>query len=349
MNVFAVIGAAWWAIALSIIIGAIAALVVAFVTSDSRGDGWSKVGAVLVFLFVGVSVFGICALTSAYSPVQSGTVELIRRFGGLTDEYLEEGLNWKAPFIETTEVVNIKQQTYEMMHHQDGTAWPENVDWPDYSIDSRTSDGQLVIITATVVFLQPVESTVDIRRNIGDIAAVVDKVVKKNVRSWSRSVARNYSAEALYSGDIINYQNAMCEILEREFESQGYGLVMVSFNVRDIDFTAEYSGSIERQQIALVNVETQAYNAEAAKWEAQQVIEQRYGEAQGNLKIAEAAADAVRIAADAEAYAISEKGAALKRYPEILQLEFVKSLVSGGWGYLPSTSVEWLLPVPEVK
>jgi len=217
----------------------------------------------------------------------------------------------------------------------------------DYPISSNTSDGQIISITATTIFRIPdAEAAVNIRQNIGNIEEVVENVVKANSRSWGRTLAKSYPADVLYSGKVTELQNDIRDKLVEKFAEQGYGLVLVDFLIRSIGFSPEYVDAIENKQIAEENVITEQNNAEKAKWLAQQEIEQKRGEALGRLELAKADAEAVKLSADAEAYAIEQRGTALKRYPDILQLNFVEQL-SDNWGFLPSDSIEWLLPVPE--
>jgi len=340
MNVFGFLVASWWALVIAILIAFIAFMAAIMLTGDDRGF---KVVYVIAPVLTFVLVFLLIAGINSYTTIQKGTVGLVTRYGGLTSEVMKPGLNWKYPFIERVEVVDTTQQTYEMSEYPDTS----KADWVDYPISSNTSDGQIISITATTIFRIPdAEAAVNIRQNIGNIEEVVENVVKANSRSWGRTLAKSYPADVLYSGKVTELQNDIRDKLVEKFAEQGYGLVLVDFLIRSIGFSPEYVDAIENKQIAEENVITEQNNAEKAKWLAQQEIEQKRGEALGRLELAKADAEAVKLSADAEAYAIEQRGTALKRYPDILQLNFVEQL-SDNWGFLPSDSIEWLLPVPE--
>lgn len=340
MDIFGFLVASWWAWAIAILVAFLAFMAAIMLTQDDRGfKAVYVVAPVLTFVIVFLLIAGV----NSYTTIQKGTVGLVTRYGGLTNQVMKPGLNWKYPFIESVEVVDTTQQTYEMSEYPDTS----KADWVDYPISSNTSDGQVISITATTIFRIPdAEAAVNIRQNIGTVEEVVENVVKANSRSWGRTLAKNYTADVLYSGDIVDLQNDIRDKLGETFAEHGYGLVLVDFLIRSVGFSAEYIDAIENKQIAEENVITEQNNAEKAKWLAQQAVEEKRGEALGQIELAKAQAEAVRLAADAEAYAIELRGQALKRYPEVLQLNFVEQL-GDNWGFLPSDSIEWLLPVPE--
>ena len=98
MYVIAFLGAAFPAIIISIVIGAVAAAGVAFIFKR-RGKS-RLVPMVVTGIIVTLVVFGAAALINAYTTVAYGTVGLVVRFGGLTGQVFEPGLHWKTPFID---------------------------------------------------------------------------------------------------------------------------------------------------------------------------------------------------------------------------------------------------------
>ena len=224
MTVFAFLAAAWWAVLLALIIGLI------WFIAWAMNERWitASLGAVVAFAMT----FGICAGISSYTTVQRGNVGLVSRFGGLTGIVFQPGLNWKTPFVESVEVFDTTQQSYEMSAHPETS----QAQWTDYTVGSQTSDGQTVDISATTIFRIPDgESAVSIRQNIGVTKEVVENVVKANVRSITRNTSKRYTAGQLYSGDITEFQEDVRDQLENKFLEQGEGLILVDFKVRVID------------------------------------------------------------------------------------------------------------------
>lgn len=327
--------AAWWAILIALVIGLIWTL------------GWGFKER-FITAFVGGFVvagltFAIIASLNSYTTIERGNVGLVSRFGGLTGEVFRPGLNWKGAFVESVEVVDTTQQSYEM------SANPEtsNAQWTDYTVGSQTSDGQGIDISATTIFRIPDEvAAVNIRQEIGVTTEVVENVVKANVRSITRNTSKLYTASQLYSGDITDFQEDVRKQLEAKFAEQGEGLVLVDFKVRGIKFEDKYTNAVEDKQIAAEQIVTAENQAKQAVFEAQRAKELAIGDAQAEAERAKGRAEAIKVEADANAYAIEAEGQALRRYDEILTLRFIENL-NDKTLFLPSDAFQYLLPLPE--
>jgi regulator of protease activity HflC (stomatin/prohibitin superfamily) len=300
------------------------------------GKGWFIIVGGIVALVV-----GLIAFTSACTTVQYGTVKVVTRFGGLTGRYFEPGLHWKTPFAEGVVKVPTIVQSYETSEQPDQS----KADFTDYPVTAQTIDGQQVSVKYTVIFRIPANRAVDITQNVGRIEEVVENVVKAHSRNLARLHTQNYEAEGLYSGEgIFAYQQDVKAALTVELER--YGVVLDDFLVRKVDFDTDYVTAIEQQQIAQEGIETAEYQAEAAEYKKNEQIKMAEAEAQREVLLAEADAEKKRLNADAEAYSIETQGAALRRYPEVIQLRFVDNLDNVTWGIMPDSGVTPLLPVP---
>jgi len=302
---------------------------------------------VLLVLFLALITIG-----SAYTPVEVGTVALIKRFGGLTGTVLEPGLHWRTPFIDQVVVVPTVVLSYETSDNPQTSG----ANYPDYPVNAQTMDGQQVIIKYTVLFRLPPQQAVKIVQNVGRTEAVVENVIKAHSRNLARLWAQNYTAEDLYSGEgIFNYEMKVQEELAGELEK--YGVILESFLVRKVEFDEDYIRAIEQQQIAQESIETASYEAEAARYKKEEQI--RLAEADAERIKLQAAAEAERIRlqaaaeaerqrllADAEAYSIQARGKALEQFPQLVQWEFVRNLQNVRWGILPGENLTPLLPLP---
>lgn len=343
MSVLAFLGAAWWALLLALVFAGIAVVAV-IMAVDEENHKVGCISAPLAGIVVFAIVFGILAAISSYTTVQRGTVGLVSRFGALTGTVFQPGLHWKTPFIETVEVFDTTQQSYEMSDFPDESL----AQWTDFTVGSQTSDGQSVKISATTIFRVPDgDAAVSIRQNIGIMDEVVENVVKANVRSIARNTSKLYTAAQLYSGDITEYQDDVGDQLADEFDDTGEGLILVDFKVRGIAFEEKYSDAVEAKQIAAERIVTEENNAKAAVFEAQRTQELAKGEAQANVERAKGQAEATRVEAEANAYAIEQEGAALKRFNEVLTLRFIENL-NDKTLFLPSDAMQYLLPLEDV-
>ena len=90
-----------------------------------------------------------------------------------------------------------------------------------------------------------------------------------------------------------------------------------------------------------------AFNAQAAEFKRDEAIRLAEAEKQRNILLAEATAQQTVLEATAEATAIELQGAALRKYPEVMQWEFVQNLKGVQWGILPADGIMPLLQMPK--
>ena len=109
----------------------------------------------------------------------------------------------------------------------------------------------------------------------------------------------------------------------------------------------DYIAAIEQQQIARENIETANFQSQSAEYEADRIAVLARGEAEARVERAKGDAEAVRVAAEAEADAIELRGAALERYPQVLQLNMIEALQFAKWMMLPLDGITPLLQITE--
>ncbi len=292
-----------------------------------------------------ISLLIICFVTAAmaYTPVEYGTVSLIKRFGGLTGTYLEPGLHWRIPFADSVVSMPTTVQSYETSTSQETS----NADYTDSPVSAQTVDGQQISIKYTVLFRIQPENAVDVTQNIGSLQEIVENVVKAHSRNLARLWAQSHTAEDLYSGEgIFSYEDEVHNALQKECEN--YDVFLADFLVRKVDFDEDYIRAIEQQQIAEEAIETARYQSEAAEFEKASQIRLSEAAAEGTKLQAAADAERQRLLAEAEAYGIQIRGQTLREYPEIVQWEFVRNLESVRWGLLPSDGLTPLIPLPSL-
>ena len=221
-------------------------------------------------------------------------------------------------------------------HNKDGKLDEKDgsADYLDYPIEIKTEDGQTAYVYLNVNCRVKPQYALKIRQDIARSSQeLVDRVIKFYVRSVTRNKASYFSAEELYTHGRLQYQNEVLQSLREKTEPVGIEIVDVA--LRDVNFSPEYEEAIEQQQIARERIETAQYEAEVAKHEAERQKELAKGEAEAQV-----------ILAEAEAKSIEVRGKALKKYPQVIQLNFIEALKAIDWMMVPSNGMEWLLPLP---
>ena len=275
-----------------------------------------------IIIGVVVLIVVLILVLNIFVIVQAGNVRVLTQFGRTVGVTFEPGLHIKIPFIQNTVNYSTRQVTYET------SDFPETsrANYPDFTVDTTSLDGQQIQLKYTIRFSIDGKQAEWILNNIGTMDNLVEKVVKTEARSLSRNIPKKYTAAQLYSEQVFDVQNEIGETLGPIFERNG--IVLDEFLLRKIEFTEEYFNILEEKQIA----------------EERIVVEQNIL-AQERIKKEQAI-----VKAEAEARQIEIKGEALKKYPQIIQLEFIQKLSPNiAWGILPETGIIPFLDISKMQ
>lgn len=275
-------------------------------------------------IIIGVVVFIVVLILvlNVFVIVQAGNVRVLTKFGRTVGVTFTPGLHMKVPFIQNTVNYSTRQVTYET------SDFPETsrANYPDFTVDTTSLDGQQIQLKYTIRFSIDAKQAEWILNNIGTMDSLVEKVVKTEARSLCRNIPKKYTAAQLYSEQVFDVQNEIGETLRPIFEENG--IILDEFLLRKIEFTKEYFNILEEKQIA----------------EERIVVEQNIL-AQERIKKEQAI-----VQAEAEARQIEIKGEALKKYPQIIQLEFIQKLSPNiAWGILPEEGIIPFLDISRMQ
>ena len=222
-----------------------------------------------IVIMVGVFIIGcVVLLASTFVTVKAGTVKVITQWGKVTGRVLEPGFNMKVPFVENTITYSTKKVTYETA--TEANQKNSEADYNDYPVDTNTNDGQQVDIFYTIRFSVDPTLADDIAQKIGSENALVEKIVKTESRVWVRTLARGYTANDLYTGELQEFQQKVFDQLNGVFKENG--IILDSVGIREISFSEDYINAIEAKQIEAVRIEITKNSAEAAKYEKEKTI-----------------------------------------------------------------------------
>lgn len=280
---------------------AVAVFVAIYQTTARRGRQTpnrqlSTAGAILVFLVI-LAVFSVPA---SFTQVEVGTVAVVKQFGRVVNVF-KPGLNFKIPFIQDVVVYRTQEIIYETSEDPDSS----QADYPDFEVDTATSDGQQIAVRFTVRFRIDGVRAAEILENLGTEREMVEKVVKANARVRVRNILKRFQAADLYSGNVEAAEAAIAEQLLTDYE--GEGIEMVFFGLRSIQFTDAYKQAVENKQIEAENIATKENLAKQAEFEKARVITQAEGEAEKQrlerTGIAQGQAESIKLQAEADAAA----------------------------------------------
>lgn len=340
---------------------------IAYVVSRTARGQKTKGGVTMIIVVIVVAV----ALNTAAAglvfvpPDQLGVViSALPGQEGVRNDALKPGLQWVVPFFENVIFYSISTQTYTM-----SISSSEGQITGDDSVESRTSDGQIVFVDASVIFkINPANVVRDIHIQ-WQAGQYVDLLVRPQVRGIIRDAVARFGVEQVYSESRPELTQMIHDELTNIFDQNG--LILVDFVLRNIGFSPEYSASIERKQIQDQEREQAAILTGQRQEEANQAVAIAEGQANSSIALAEGQAEALvievtaeaealviaataeaearLIRADAEAEALELLGAAIAENPNVLLLEYINKLADNINVMLLPSDNPFLLPLPELQ
>lgn len=255
---------------------------------------------------------------------------------GVRKQALNPGLTWVIPGFERVITYPIGRQTYTM-----SIAPSEGSIEGDDSIFARTSDGQEVLVDASVIFALDPTQVVQIHINWQD--NYVDGLVRPVARGAIRDAVSQFRIEEVYSTKRTEMTSLISEEMSKKLSENG--LILVDFILRNITFSDEYSASVEQKQIAEQQAQQAKFVVEQKKQEAEQARQVAQGKADAAVIQAQGAAEARIIEAEAEKKALLLIAEALVENPELLQYQYINKIAPGVEVMLVPNNAPYILPL----
>jgi len=220
------------------------------------------------YTIIGVVAFIVVALIGlSVSVVPVGHTGIMLMMGRVQDAALDEGVNFKVPFIQRIVTMDNRIQKMEI------------------ATEAFSKDIQTVSATMAVNYRVTKAQTFSLYRNVGVNYESV--LVIPATHESLKSVSAQYTAEQL----ISMRQRVSDEVMHLLHEKTSVnGVEITAFNIIDFDFSNEYIKAVEDKQVA----EQRKLQAEI---ENQTKIERAIAEAERVTIESQGAADALRIEA----------------------------------------------------
>ncbi len=218
-----------------------------------------------------IVVIAAVILSFSVVIVPAGSTGVVMTFGKVSDDVMQEGLHFKAPFVQKVAIISNKIQKQEVQANA-------------VSKDLQTVDSQIA-----VNYRVGLDSSANIYKNIGERYEEI--VLLPAVQESMKSVSAKYTAE-----ELITLRAQVGEEIKTSLEEKvsEYGIVIEKFSIVNFDFSEEFNAAIEAKQVA-------EQNLIKTKTEQEQAIVIAEAEAQKKLIAAQAEADAITAKAQAQA------------------------------------------------
>jgi len=271
----------------------------------------------MVIIFVAA---GFSMVSSTVRVVPTGHTGIVTTFGRVEDYTYEAGVHLVAPW---QTVVNMDNRTQKAQ----------------IALNCFSSDIQEVSVVYTVNYQIDKSNAQMIYKTIG--VNYFDNVVSPKILEAVKGVFAKYNAENL----VAQRGTLSSEIEEILSESLvQYNVQLVSTSIEDIDFTDSFTNAVEAKQVAEQNklkaqteqeqaiIEAEA-EAQRVKIAAQATADSQIIAAQADAEVAKIGADAAEYQGQKDAAIMSNLGAMLAQYPELVDYYYVTN-----WdGQLPET------------
>jgi prohibitin 2 len=274
--------------------GVLAAIVGGIVFLVNRGGRRTSAGIPFIFLALGALAVVVALIASVFTTVPAGNVGVVIRFGGVTGTALTQGLQTKAPFIDSVVRMSIKTEVYVA------------------KATAASQDLQDVETDIAVNYHLNGDSAVDVYKTLG--LNYMQTIAAPAVQETVKEITAKYLAEDL----ILRRDTVKAAITDSLIQRlQGRGIVVETISITNFKFSPVFSAAIEAKVAALQAVLEAQNKLERVKVEAQQAEAQAKGLA--NARIAQATGEAEYIRIITEAQVNSNKAIADSLSPEVLQ------------------------------
>jgi regulator of protease activity HflC (stomatin/prohibitin superfamily) len=203
-----------------------------------KGIILGSIGALVAFILI----------IGSFTTVSSGEVGVRTRFGKVVGT-TNEGVNFKIPFIEKIERMNIKVQKIEVQ------------------TSSSSKDLQEVNMSLAVNYRIDSKEVKDLYKNVGK--KYKDVVLEPAIQESIKAVTSKYTAEQLITSRSQVSDECMEELTKKV---EKYGIIINDFNITNFSFSAEFDKAIEEKQVAEQKVLTAKQELEREKIEAEKKI-----------------------------------------------------------------------------
>jgi regulator of protease activity HflC (stomatin/prohibitin superfamily) len=277
-------------------------------SGNPLGQSWRTIAIAVVLLFALLS-----AWLAAFNT-QAGTVDIVLRWGAPV-RVTEPGLNFKIPFVETRQTIELRERAFVRTY------------------ESASRDPMELKVEVALNWAVNKEHVVQLYNQFGDLDQFEQRIIAPRLPDAVKAVVSRFAVNELLTKRTElrdQAKEAAFKVIPQQI------MTITGFSVTNVEFPKAYTA-----QIAAVQVAREAANAQ------EQELRKQNFKAQEVFNSAKAQADATKAQAEAEAYSIMIKGKAvldiqerqsaiLKANPLLVDWERAQKLVPG---VLPQTFI----------
>ena len=223
----------------------------------------SKLGIIKrVLLITVVAIFVIIFIANSFKVVKPGYRGILVTLGSVSNNVLNEGLHFKAPFIQIIETMCVKIEKKET------------------PADAVSKDLQDIKTTIAINYhIVPGKVNIVYKEYAKTPKEAEDIIIGPKVQEIVKAVVSQYNTLELISQREMVRAKIQTELTKIVLK---YHIVLDELSIVNFAFSDGFTQSIERKQIAEQDAITAQKKLEQIKFEAEQLIAQAKGEAESN-------------------------------------------------------------------
>ena len=254
------------------------------------------------------AIVALGLIFTSFTVVGAGHTGVVSTFGQVSEDVLQEGFHFKAPWQKVTKMDN-------------------RIVKLEVSTEAFSSDLQTVNVNLAVNYRVDTTKSFSIVKNVG--TNYEDVLITPAVNEVMKSIMASYTAEQSITNRNIISTALLDELNDKLSDS---GIYVSDINIIDFDFSDVYVAAIESKQVA-------EQEKLRAKIEQEQLTMEKESESARRIIDAEAAAEVAKIEAEAAAYAGEKEAAANEKIAESLTRPLIEYYKIQQWdGKLPSVT-----------
>lgn len=199
-----------------------------------------SIAAVFVVL---IALFGM-----PFQVIETGTAGVVTRFGKTTGRVLDSGFNWKAPFIDSVVIYNLRSVKSEV------------------EAIAATKDLQDVTANVAVVYKLERNSIEQLYTRIGNDENVNATILQPIVQEAIKQTTARFTAE-----ELITRREEVKTQIDKALNSKltNYDVTVQEVAITNFEFSKQFSNAVEAKQVAEQKAKQAAYELEQAKKEVE--------------------------------------------------------------------------------
>lgn len=223
----------------------------------------SQVGIIKrVLLVVVAGIFVLVILGNSFRVVKPGYRGILVTLGSVSNNVLNEGLHFKAPFVQMIETMCVKIEKKET------------------PADAVSKDLQDIKTTIAINYhIVPSKVNIVYKEYAKTPKEAEDIIIGPKVQEIVKAVVSQYNTLELISQRELVRAKIQTELTKIVLK---YHIVLDELSIVNFAFSEGFTQSIERKQIAEQDAITAQKKLEQIKFEAEQLVAQAKGEAESN-------------------------------------------------------------------